>query len=179
MRAFCLATLLVIAGATAIQAQEFKPATPADEHKLLKRFAGEWECENEAFMVPGEPAMKSSGTMTGKMIGDFWVTITITVEGDAYRGQGTFGFDSLKRKRYSGTWSDSMSPFLWHYDGVAEGSKLLMNSEGPNPAEPDKMVKARDTWEFKGDDLILLTGQMEGPDGKMITMMKATCRRKK
>jgi len=66
----------------------------------------------------------------------------------------------------------------WQYEGIVEGNKLLLNSEGPNPAEPGKMMKARDTWEFKGKDRILLTGEMEGPDGKMTTGVRVVCKRR-
>jgi hypothetical protein len=128
-------------------------------------------------MVPGEPPVTFSGSMTGQMIGDLWAIVV--VKADGYHGQATFGFDSLKSKKYFGTWTDSMSAFLWKYEGIVDGDKLIFDSEGPHPAGPDKMIKARDTWEFKGEDLILLTGEMEGPDGKMITAMKATCTRKK
>ena len=55
----------------------------------------------------------------------------------------------------------------------------MLNSKGPNPHEPDKMIEARDTWEFKGNDLLVVTGQMQGPDGKMTTVMTATGKRKK
>ncbi len=72
-----------------------------------------------------------------------------------------------------------LSDFLWQYEGVVEGNKLVLNSQGPNPADPEKMMKARDTWEFKGNDQLILTGEMEGPDDKLMTMMKVTCTRKK
>jgi hypothetical protein len=41
------------------------------------------------------------------------------------------------------------------------------------------MIKARDSWEFKGKDLIVLTSEMEGPDGRWIKMMEARCKRTK
>jgi hypothetical protein len=41
------------------------------------------------------------------------------------------------------------------------------------------MIKARDTWEFRSKDQVILTGEMQGPDGKMFMMMRATCTRKK
>ena len=58
-----------------------------------------------------------------------------------------------------------------------DGDKLVLHSSGPHPADPSKMMKTVDTWEFKGDTMTV-TGQMVGPDGKLITMMKATGKRK-
>ena len=161
--------------------QDKKPesATAAAGHEFLKRFVGEWDCESEAFIEPDKPT-KSKATMTGHMLGNFWAVVVVNgdVLGQPYHGQGTFGFDSQKKK-FIGTWADSMSDFLWRYDGVVEGDKLVLNSEGPIPGEPGKMIKSRDTWEFKGNDQVILTGEVQGPDGKMVPMMKATCTRKK
>ena len=70
-----------------------------------------------------------------------------------------------KKTRAIGTWADSMSDFLWHYEGTVEGNKLILNTEGPDPSDPSKMIKARDTWDFKSKDLVVLTSQMVGPDG--------------
>lgn len=169
-----LATRLVAAD----EPQLPKPPEPTAEHRFLKRFAGEWECANVGYLEGQE--IKSKGTMSGKMIGEYWATISVTAEtpGAPYRGQGTFGFDSQKTKKCFGTWTDSMSPFLWKYEGKIDGNKLILGSEAPDPTDPNKMLKTLDTWEFKSDDLIVLTGQMEGEDGKMVTFMKSTCRRK-
>lgn len=181
MMRVCAAVVFLSTGTVVAKDNQPEPATAGAEHKFLQRFVGDWECENEAFYEPGKPAVKSKGSMTGRMIGDYWAVVVVRADalGQPYQGQATFGFDSLKKKKYIGTWADSMSAFLWKYEGIADGDKLILNSEGPNPSDPDKMIKARDTWEFKNKDLILLTGEMEGPEGKLMTVMKATCRRKK
>ncbi len=162
-----------------------KPDAPAPgkagaEYEFLKRFVGQWDCENEMFIEPGKPPAKSKGSMTSHMVGNYWVILAVNGEflGQPYHGQGTFGFDSLKKKKYVGTWADSMSDFLWHYEGTVAGTKLVFASEGPNPEEPDKMIKIRDTWEFTGMDQLVLTSEMQGLDGKMTTMLKVTCKRK-
>jgi hypothetical protein len=156
-----------------------EPAATAAGHEFLKRFVGEWDCESEVLVAPDKP-MKSKATMTGHMIGNYWAVVVVKgdVLGQPYNGQGTFGFDSQK-KRFIGTWADSMTDFLWRYDGVVEGDKLVLDSEGPIPGEPGILIKSRDTWEFKGKDQVVLTGEVQGPDGKMTPMMKATCIRKK
>lgn len=183
MRQFSLAilTLAVIAPSlSAAEPEPPKPPEPTAEHKFLKRFSGEWECTTEGFFDPENP-ITTKGVMSGKMIGEYWAVITVTADhgGDQpYVGRGTFGFDSLKTKKCFGTWTDSMSPFLWKYEGRVDGNKLVLDSEGPDPADPKKMVKARDTWEFKSRDLIVLTGEWTGSDGKLVVLMKSTCRRK-
>lgn len=178
-----MTAMILCAGFTTIvaQEQEFKPAEPAKEHALLKLFAGEWDCENEMMMVPGQPPETSTGTMSGRMIGNLWAVVEVKVDAPEAIciGQATFGFDSMKSKKYVGTWTDAMTPFLWKYVGTAHGKKLVFDTEGPHPADAEKMIKARDIWDFKNDDLLVLTSEMEGPDGKMTMFMKATCRRKK
>lgn len=180
MKRLCAVAVILFAGIASSQEKKLEAPKVGTEHEFLKQFVGEWDGEVEAFMEPDKPPVKSKGSMTGSMIGNFWAIVVVKGEtmGEPYQGQATFGYDSQKKK-YIGTWTDSMSEFLWQYEGIVEGNKLVLDSEGPNPAEPGKMMKARDTWEFKGKDQILLTGEMEGPDGKMVTGVKVTCTRRK
>ena len=172
--------VVMCAGIVVAQDDLPEPQKAAAEHKFLKQFVGEWECENEAYLEPGKPPLRMESTMTAHMIGDFWVVVDVKGDsaGQPYRGQATFGYDSTKRKKYIGTWADSMSDFLWKYEGIVDGTKLVLDSEGPNPLDPERMMKARDTWDFKSENLIILTSEIEGPDGKMTLMMKASCKRK-
>lgn len=150
---------------------------PRPEHEFLKRFVGEWECTTEAFFGPGKSAT-TKGTMTAHMIGNFWVVIDrkANVAGLAYHGRATYGYDS-RRKKYIGTFTDSMAPILWQYEGEADENSLAVESEGPHPSLPGKH-RFRNTWEFKGDDEIVLTSEMEGGNGKMIRILTSTCRRR-
>ena len=148
------------------------------EHEFLKQFVGEWECTTEVSIGPGK-SVTTQGTMTAHMIGNFWVVIDrkADIGGNAYHGRATYGFNSRKKK-YVGTWTDSMAPILWQYEGEADDNKLAVDSEGPHPSLPGNF-KYRNTWEFKTKDLLVLTSDMEGPDGKTVTIMKSTGRRKK
>ncbi|MSR31176.1 MAG: DUF1579 domain-containing protein [Gemmataceae bacterium] len=108
--------------------------------------------------------------------------MTLEVTGDAggveYHGLGTFGYDGQKKK-YVGTWVDNMAPFLFHLEGALEGNKLTLHSQGPNPMNPETLVKTRDIYEFKGKDHLILTSAIEGPDGKWVPIMTVDCVRKK
>jgi hypothetical protein len=72
-----------------------------------------------------------------------------------------------------------MTDFMWQYQGEVDGDKLLLHTQGPDPSQSGKMLKAVDTWEFVGDDKLILTGQMEMAEGEMTTMVKVTCTRRK
>jgi hypothetical protein len=178
-----LTTLLLALSAhflSAADPQLSKPPQPTAEHKFLNQFAGEWECANEVTFEGGEP-VTSKGTMSGRMIGNFWVVLNVTAEDgtkEGYLGHGTLGFDSQNTKNCYGTWVDSMSPFLWKYEGKVDGNKLILDSEAPDPTDSKKMIRTRDTWEFKKDGTLVLTSRMEDADGKLWALMKSSCRRK-
>lgn len=161
----------------AAEPQTPRPVKPRPEHEFLKRFVGDWTCTTATSFGPGK-SVTTKGTMTGHMIGKFWVVIDrkAAFGKSTYHGRATYGFDSRKKK-YVGTWTDSMAPILWHYEGEADGNRLVVESEGPHPALPGKF-KFRNTWNFKTADEVVLTSEMEGRDGKMLTILKSTCRRK-
>lgn len=182
MTRVCLVAVLALVCTSAIvsKADAADPPDVSKQHRFLKNFVGNWEAEGEIYAVePGKPPVKMKSTMSGHMLGDFWAIAVVKGEafGTPYQGQGTFGYDSRKKK-YVGTWADSMADFMWHYEGVVEGSKLVLSAEGPHPTDPGKTVKARDTWEFKGTNTLIITGEMQGPDGTWKKMMSATCKRK-
>lgn len=156
-----------------------EPPRMSAEHEFLSQFVGEWDTEADAYLGPGQPSVKSKGTMNGRMIGGYWAVVDVKGEmmSRAFQGQGTFGYDPGKQK-YVGTWIDSMMNHFWWYEGSVEGSKLILETEGPHPQDPQKIVKYRDTWEFKGKDLLVLTSEMQGPENGMIQTMTATCTRK-
>ncbi len=173
---------ILAACAGLLAAQDAPPAAPkpGPEHGLLARFEGEWDCEFEACMAPDQPPVKSKGTLTGRRIGGFWAVVAVTGEmgGVPYTGQGTFGYDS-KTKRYVGVWADSMSEHFWKYDGSADAGRLALDSQGPNPEDPARLIQFRDTWDLSADGRIVLASEVEGPDGKMMKCMKMTCTRRK
>jgi len=155
-----------------------EPPKPTAEHQLLKSFVGEWDCEMES-MDPKNP-MKHKCTMSGKMIGDYWASVTFKGDmmGTSFVGQGTFGFDR-KTKKANGTWVSSMDDYLWTYDGKIDGKKFILDANGPSPMDPTKIIAYRDTWDFSKPDTMVLTSEFTGPDGKMMKMMQATGVRKK
>ena len=155
-----------------------RPVKPRPEHEFLKRFVGQWECTTEAYFGSGKSAT-TTGTMSAHMIGDFWVVIDrkASIGELAYHGRTTYGFNSRKKK-FVGTFTDSMAPILWQYEGEASDNSLAVESEGPHPSLPGTH-RFRNTWEFTSDDEVVLTSEMEGRGGRMIPILKSTCRRQK
>lgn len=155
---------------------------PQKEHEWLQQFVGEWDSEAEAIMAPGQPPMKCKGTMNFKMLGAFWVIADnkMSMMGMNVSAIFTCGYDAEKKK-YVGTWIDSMGGHMWKYEGTVDesGKKLSLHAEGPNMMKEGKMAKYIDNYEFKSKDHIVLTSTMQGDDGKWVQFMTANLTRKK
>ena len=83
----------------------------------------------------GQAACKIESQLTGHMIGDFWVIAVVkgATPGHEYHGQGTFGYDSRKKK-YVGTWIDSMADYIWHYEGDRRRKQTSAELQRAQPA---------------------------------------------
>ena len=92
----------------------------------------------------------------------------------------TVGYDPAKKK-YVGSWVDSVQTNMWIYEGTVseDGKTFSLLADGPGFADPAKTAKYKDAWEFKSKDHIVLTGSVQGDDGKWTTFMTANYRRKK
>lgn len=178
--AACVTALL--GGVVSAMAQQEGPPMPKPlkEHEWLHQLVGEWESEGECVMDPSQPSIKVKGTESGRKVGGFWVVLENKGDfmGSPFTGLLTLGYDADKKK-YVGTWVDSMSHYLWQYVGTvdASGKKLTLESEGPCPQEPGKLSKFREVLEIKGRDEKVFTSTIE-KDGKWMTIMTMKYRRR-
>lgn len=180
MRALFAITLLVVGFSRAI-AQDFEMPTATDEHKWLQKLAGEWTSETTCSGPTGEPT-KMTGTVSAKMLGDFFVVSDVKNEmpGATMMAVQTVGYDP-EQKKYVGTWADSMLGRLWHYTGTVteEGTKLVLEAEGPNMLEPGKTAMFRDSYKVESADHIIATSEMQMPDGTWQEFARGEMKRKK
>lgn len=153
---------------------------PQKEHEWLRRFVGEWDAELEMFGAPDQPPMKTKGSEHARMIGGFWVVSEGRNDAFPYECRLTLGYD-VRRQRYVGTWIDSMSGFLWRYEGAvdATGRVLTLNTEGPFPPLPDGAMTAfREVTEFLSEDHRVFTSSRRGADGQWTPCVRINFRRK-
>jgi hypothetical protein len=149
---------------------------PQAEHQWLERLVGDWTYEAESDMGPEQGVQKSSGKESVRSHGGMWVTCEGSGEMPCGGGTATtvmtLGYDAQK-KQYIGTWIGSMMPKLWLYEGSldAEGSKLTLESEGPDFEVEGKTAIYRDVIEFKSDDHRTLSGYTQGKDGNWVNFM--------
>jgi hypothetical protein len=172
---------LILLHAALLAQDQPQVSEPDKQHEWLQKFVGEWESHSKASMGPDQPEMECSGTITSRMLGKLWVVneMTSTTPGFEMRGLQTVGYDPQKKK-FVGTWVDSMINHLWHYEGTVDesGKKLTLEAEGPNHMAGGKLTKFRDAYEFASPDKIIITASMLGEDGKWTTFMTGEATRK-
>jgi len=147
---------------------------PGPEHALLKKFVGDWNATVK--MMGGE----SKAVATFKMdLGGFWLSLDFKgeFEGQKFEGKGTTGFDPIKKK-YVGTWVDSMSPSLTVMEGAFDKDGKTFTELGEGPGMDGKLMKMKNIHQFKDNDTIVFT-MYQVKDGKDEEMMTITYKRKK
>jgi hypothetical protein len=145
---------------------------PGAEHEMLKeKFAGDWDV---TVSIGGTDA---KATATYKMdLGGFWLVEQFRGEfaGQKFEGRGTLGYDPIKKK-FIGTWTDSMSPSLIVLEGAFKDKTLTSTGEGPGM--DGKITKLKNVYEFQDKDTIVFRMYEVGDKEK--EMMKLTYKRKK
>ena len=88
---------------------------PGPEHAILAKDAGTWDAVIEMGGVGGAPAMTSKGVEVGTVgCGGLCLVVEFNAElmpGMPFSGRGLTIYDG-KKKKYVGSWSDSMSGTL-------------------------------------------------------------------
>lgn len=116
---------------------------PNEHHKLLARWAGEWEITTRWFMSEGAPPVENTATATSKMIMDGRYLIEkvqgeMKMDPDAppekFEGMAMMGYDNHK-KMYFSNWIDNMGTGCMTEWGTAspDGKTITMEGENYNP----------------------------------------------
>jgi hypothetical protein len=170
-------TVLLACGCLAVwvlpvAAQE--PAKPGREHELLRKFEGEWDATVK--FQGSESKAVSHNEVT---LGGFWLVTHYKGEfaGAPFEGRGATGYDPAKKK-YVGTWIDSMSASLLVLEGDFDKDRKTFTETGEGPGQDGKPMKMKGVYEFKDADTTVFT--MYGvADGKDQEMFQITYHRKK
>ena len=106
---------------------------PGPEHKVLDVLAGTWMVTTKFWMAGADaPPMETKGTSVKKWIlgGRF---IQEDFDGDMmgmkFTGLGMTGYDKMKKK-YVGTWMDSMGTGIASNEGDADAEKKVLTLKG-------------------------------------------------
>jgi hypothetical protein len=177
LKALAVLSACALASAAAV-AQDMPPMPqPGPEHAFLKNDVGVWNAEVETFMAPGTPPAVSKGTETVTMMGGFWQLSEFHSDmmGQPFEGRGATGYDPAKKK-YVGTWVDTMTPGYYTMEGTYDPATKTMTSTMEGPDVSGQVGKTKQTTEWKDADTRVFT--MFAPDGKTVAM-RITYRRRK
>lgn len=166
---------LVLSTAAAAAQQPPPMPAPGPEHQVLKMDEGTWDAVVEFMPGPGMPAVTSKGVEVNT-IGCGGLCLITDFKGDAmgsaFHGHGTATWDAQKKK-YVGSWVDSMSRGLAHSQGTWDPAtrKFTGTMEGPD-------MKTRTVVEYR-DGSRVMTAFAAGPDGKEMQVLKITYTKRK
>jgi hypothetical protein len=164
----CLAAS-VLGAASFATAQELPPK-PTAEHKILAADEGTWDAAIKSYPdgPDSEPVVAKGVEVNTVLPGGLWVSSTFQADfgGMTFEGRGQFGYDPNKKK-YVGSWIDSMSPALTVLEGSydAKTKTLTYKGDGVCPIDGSKVAhrmvtttKADGTREF----VLYVTGTQTG-----------------
>lgn len=120
--------------------------TPAEQHKALEVFAGNWITTSKFWMAgPDNPPSVSQGTAESKwVLGGRFLQLEATgsMMGTPMKGIGHTGYDKAKKK-YVSTWMDSMGTALYYNEGNMDPSGKVITCYGTvsSPMEGNRTMK--------------------------------------
>ena len=170
--------LAVFGSALQAAAQGMPPLPkPGPDQQIFRDDAGTWDAKVESMMPPST----SKGTETN-VLSCGGLCLVTDFKGDfggmPFEGHGTTVYDSSKKK-YVGTWTDSMSSGLSVGESTWDAKTKTMSGWMEGPDMTGKVTKMRSTVEYKADGTRVFTMFMNGPDGKEAPMMKITYTKRK
>ena len=177
-----LSAALALAASTVSNAQEMPaPPKPGPEHELFKMDAGTWDAVVE-MTPPGAPPMTSKGVQIDT-VGCSGLCLVTEFTGEmgpgmTFEGRGLTSYDP-KKKKYVGSWSDSMSAGLavteMTYDPATRKGTAWM--EGPDMT--GTIVKSKSVSEYPDNDHKVMTMYTTAPDGKEVQTLRISYTRRR
>jgi len=161
-------------------AQEMPMPKPGPEHKVLAMDEGTWDATVEMFMAPGAPPMVSQGTEVNTLGCGGLCLITdfkADMGGMPFHGHGTATWDPA-RKKYVGTWVDSMSTGVMTSEGTYDAATKTSTAWSESTSPTGEKVKQKGVVVYKDPGTRVFTMSMPGPDGKDMQTMKITYKKK-
>jgi uncharacterized protein DUF1579 len=176
-RTFVL-TAVVCAAAGLARAQMPEMPKPGPEHELFKKDVGTWDATVEILMPPAPPSKATETNALGP--GGLWLLTDFKGEmmGGPFQGHGVAGWDPAKKK-YVGTWVDSMSTALMITESTYDAAARTMTGTMEAPGPDGRPMKMKAVTQYKDDDTRVFTMYMPGPDGKEAPQMRISYKRRK
>ena len=165
----------------AAMAEMMQLGSPGDGHKVFAGLAGTYDVVAKMWMNPAAPPMESKGTSTKTVLWDgryLAEEFSGDMMGAPFQGKSITGFDNQKKK-YIGTWMDSMSTAIMYSEGTYDaGSKTLTLTSKMYDPMVKKEVPIRMVTKFVDPTTHVFEFYGQGPDGKEMKSMEITYKKK-
>jgi hypothetical protein len=166
---------------SAVAAQDMPPMPkPGPEHELLRMEEGTWDAVIE-MSQPGAPAMTSKGTEVATL-GCGGLCLVTKFDSDMggmpFQGNGLTTYDASKKK-YVGSWTDSMSAGLLTSEGTYDAATKVVTTWMEGPDATGAVQKMKSTSTQADADHRTMTMFMKAPDGTEVQAMKISYTRRK
>jgi len=176
-----LISVLYATAPAVVSAQAPPTPKPGPEHDVLKMDEGTWDAVVEFTAAPGAPPMTSKGVEVNT-VGCGGLCVITDFKGEAmgapFHGHGLTVWDARKKK-YVGSWTDSMSQGLAIAEMTWEPAAKRLSGWMEGPDMTGNVVKTRSVAEHRPDGTRVMTAYAPGPDGKEVQVMRITYTRRK
>jgi hypothetical protein len=157
-------------------------ATPGDAHKKLEPLVGTFTAKTKAWMEPGKPPQETEGTSENRwVLGNRFIEQHIEAQmmNQPFSGIGYTGYDNYKKK-YVGTWMDSMGTMIMNSTGTMDASgKKLTSWSTVDDIIMKKPSKMKSLLTILDNDHHTFEMWGPAPDGKVFKVLEVSYTRKK
>ena len=158
MKRFALVVAITSMCVGAGMAQKQEMPKPGPEHEILKMDVGTWDATVEMIPAPGAPPMTSKGVEVNTLgCGGLCIITDFKGElmpGVVFHGHGTMTWDA-KKKKYVGSWTDSMSTGLSLTEGTWDPAAKKFNGTMEGPDMTGQVVKTRSVVDYSGGSRVM------------------------
>lgn len=159
-----------------------RAGTPGEAHRALEPMVGTWDTVVKFWPAAGAPPQESRGVSeTRWILGNRYLEqrFTGTAMGQPFEGIGYTGYDNIK-KRYFGTWMDSMSTGIMSTTGSADKDGKTWTFKGTmDDPVTGKSLPIREKVVVHSRDQHVFEMWSPGRDGKVYKSMEIVYTRKK
>jgi hypothetical protein len=178
-----LLRVCVVASILSASAMAQPGAKPTAEHRILAEEEGTWDATIKSFTAgPDAEPMISKGTEVNTvMTGGLWVLSRFDGDfgGMKFEGRGQFGYDPVKKK-YVGTWIDSLSPNLSVLEGSYDPKTRTMTYAGDGTSAEGIKYSQKMVTTTKDDGSRVFTLYMKVGEAKdEVKFMEVTYQKRK
>jgi len=170
-RVFSCATLTMVLFASAIlsSASADDYTKPTKQHNAMAEDVGVWDADVKIWVSPDAEPLSSKAVEKNEMLGNLWLISKFEGDfgGEKFTGASAVSYDPIKKK-YVGSWVDTMSPFMMTMEGEYDDDPktLTMMGEGTDHMT-GKPCKMKMVTKYASNDEKTFTMYSEGKgDGK-------------